>query len=62
MTEYAIKVRRAGAKTFAFLTPGGGTNSLRVHAARFKGKDAAQLTADKSAPDNPGTEWKVVPL
>lgn len=62
MSEYAIKVRREGEKTFAFLSNGGSLNRLKIHAIRFQERETAQLLLDESAPSNPGTEWRVVPL
>jgi hypothetical protein len=62
MTEvYAIKIKFAGEKKWAFLA-GEKRTYLRVHASRFHEREAAQLCVDKSAPANPGTEWKVVRL
>lgn len=62
MAEFAIKVRRAGERKFRFLAEGGRLNGLKIHALRFYERETAQTLVDKSAPANPGTEWKVVRL
>lgn len=61
-SEFAIKVRREGEKQWLFLGSGGRRTWLRIHACRFYERATAQLLVDRSAPDNPGTEWKVVKL
>lgn len=61
---YAIKVKedKPGAKAWAFLTPKGGTNRLRVHATQFDSRDRADQVRDQVAADNPGHQFKVVTL
>lgn len=56
----AIKVRKQGEARWRFLTPSGGTNNLRIHAALFPDVAAAQAVVDASASDNPGWDWKAV--
>lgn len=60
--EYAIKVRVGDAGTWKFLSGSDGMTRLRVHAQRFPTRARAQACANKSAPLNPGTEWKVVKI
>ena len=63
MTACVIKVRQRGAKTYSFLTSKGGTNRLRIHAARFEDKDGqtGEQRAQRVVTANrqPGWEWKV---
>ncbi len=58
MTAY-VKVREVGKKRFYFLTPGGATTPLKMHAGRFESIEKAQAFIDANAPDNPDFEWKV---
>lgn len=60
MIEYAIKIRRVGAKSWWFLS-GTGINRLRIHASRFSDEAKAQSMLDANAP-NSDYEWKVVRL
>jgi hypothetical protein len=66
MAAALIKVRDAGSRRFAFMTSRGGTNPLRIHAARFEDKDGqpgeerAQRFINDMAAANPGVEFKVV--
>lgn len=66
MSAVMVKVRAPGDKRFAFLTPRGGTNHLRVHASIFEDRDGetgaerAQRLIDSCSPDNPGWEWKII--
>lgn len=55
-----IKLREKGKRQWAFLTSRGGTNYLRIHAARFETVESAQKVIDENAADNPEWEWKVV--
>lgn len=59
MTAY-VKARKAGSKGWAFLTPKGGTNRLRVHAARFANTERATDVIAKCRADNPSWEFRVV--
>lgn len=58
MSTY-VKCRMKGQKAWRFLTSRGGLNRLRIHAATFKSKEAAQALIDENAADNPEWEWKV---
>ena len=59
---YAIKVRFPGEKTFAFITPRGGTTRLRIHASQFATPIRAAEARITIAEDNPDLEVKVVRL
>lgn len=56
-----IKMRKAGAKQWAFLTPRACTNRLRIHAAMFTEEAASEFVA-KHRPLNPEWEFKVCPI
>lgn len=56
----AIKVRKKGTRAWYFLTPSGGRLRLRIHAALYRDKAAAQAVIDASAAANPDYEWKAV--
>ena len=58
---FAIKVRKVGSKSWAFLSRNG-TNRLRIHACRFQTAEDANSLIEANRPDNSGWEWKVVPL
>lgn len=60
MTVYFVKARKAGSKGWAFLTSKGGTNRLRVHAARFPTTERANAVAKFCIEDNPSWEFRVV--
>lgn len=57
----AIKIKAAGTKRFRFLTPDGGLDSLRVHAAQVP-RDHAEVIAAKIRSDNPTATVKIVKL
>lgn len=59
---HAIKCREVGQKSWAFLASKGSLNRLKIHACRFETKEKAQAVIDENKDDNPGWEWKVVPL
>lgn len=54
-----IKVREKGKKRWAFLTPKGGTNGLRVHAMRVLSMHA-EVTLGILRSENPNHEFKAV--
>jgi hypothetical protein len=55
---FHVKVRKAGARAWWFLSSNGDMNRLRVHAAEFSTlPDVATLTTD-----NPGYEFKAVSI
>ena len=57
MTTYCVKVREIGKKKWAFLTPRGGTNFLRIHASEFSDQTKATACAADINENNPG-EWE----
>lgn len=57
---FYIKTRMKGDKAWWFLTSKGGTNRLRIYAARFETRGDAQKIIDDNTDDNPEWEWKVV--
>jgi len=59
---YAVKVKRLGAKRWDFLSSGGRTNGLRVHAVQFPTAEAAQAFVDTNSGANAGFAFKVVDL
>lgn len=59
---HAIKCREVGKKGWSFLSSGGHLNRLKIHASRFETAAKAQALIDANKDDNPGWEWKVVPL
>lgn len=59
--DHVIKVRAAGEKRFAFVTPRCGTNHLRVHAALLTLEWARELAAALQE-INPGHQFVVRPL
>jgi hypothetical protein len=58
--NYAIKLRKVGAKRFAFVSANG-MNYLRVHAVRYATFARAQQAIDASGP-NEGWQFKIVEL
>lgn len=56
---HGVKVRKTGAKRWTFLSRGGHTNHLLVHALRMS-EEQAKTIADRLPQDNPGHEAKVV--
>jgi hypothetical protein len=63
-TVYAVKFRSVGEKKFSFLTSTGGSNYLKVHAARFYDEAKVNEFVDglKADPENKDFEFKVVTL
>ena len=59
--DHVIKVRIAGEKRFAFLTPKCGTNHLRVHAALMP-LPAAKRVAEQLQAINPDCQFVVKSL
>jgi hypothetical protein len=57
---FYVKARLKGDKRFVFLSPRGETR-LRIHAAIFYSKEAAEAEAAGVCTLNPGAETKVVP-
>lgn len=66
MSDCMIKLRMRGASRFTFLTPKGGTNSLRVHAAIYRdlggktGEERAQEIIELNRDRLDQFEFKVV--
>ena len=60
--RYAIKVRRRGALTFAFLGDNGSTSKLRIRAVTWTDREAAGRTLSALIADNPSYEAKIVPF
>lgn len=56
-----VKVRLRGEVGWKFLTPKGGTNRLRVHAAEMTKAGAEALVLENTA-GNPEWEFKVTPI
>jgi phosphopantetheinyl transferase (holo-ACP synthase) len=59
-TPCFIKLRERGRRSWSFLSRNG-TNRLRIRAARFSSKEAAQKVIESATPDNPQWEFKIVP-
>jgi hypothetical protein len=59
--DHAIKVRKEGERVYRFLTPKGGETRLRLHAATITKANGEAMIVQLAA-DNPGFEFKVVPL
>lgn len=59
--DYGIKVRKTGSKSWAFLTPIGGTIRLKIHAARYTSNNASAAIVNLTL-DNPGYDFKKVVL
>jgi hypothetical protein len=57
MTIYCVKAKKVGSKRWAFVTPRGGTNYLRVHASQFSDEAKAQALVADINESNPG-EWE----
>lgn len=57
MTIYCVKARKIGGKRWAFVTPRGGTNYLRIHASQFPDKTRAEGLVQDINESNPG-EWE----
>ena len=55
---YNVKARAKGNKTFWFVTHSGGLNRLRIHAASFADKAAADAAVQALAEDNPDYDFK----
>ncbi len=58
MAECRIQVRKNG-RAIGFLTPKGGTNKLKVHAALWSTRVAAEDQLTQLASDNEGYEFKI---
>jgi hypothetical protein len=56
---HAVKVRSAGDKRWSFITPGGGTTHLRIHAATMS-EEGAVRQAEYIPAHNEGTEARAV--
>ena len=61
MSECFVKAKAPQYKYFMFVTPRGGLNRLRIHAATFRDEQTAQATIDMNAASRPDWQWKVVP-
>ena len=61
VTHHVKVKKRGGTRRWSFLTPKGGTNYLRVHAAGFTAAGAEALVKENAA-DNPEWEFKVTPI
>lgn len=61
MSGYYIKFRTAGKGAWFFATPRGEATRLRIHAARFDSKEAAEAVAANDQKINPELDFKVVP-
>ncbi len=57
MTVYCVKAKQVNKKRWAFVTPRGGTNYLRIHASQFTDKNRAEGLAADINESNPG-EWE----
>lgn len=55
-----VKARARTATRFHFVTPKGGLNALRIHAARFEGAESARRFIAENEAINPDIVWKVV--
>lgn len=55
-----IKLKLRTDKRYGFLTPSGGVNHLKVHAARFDSVEKAQAIINENVTDNPEWDWRVV--
>jgi hypothetical protein len=60
--SFAVKWRHKEDKRFLFLTSSGGGNSLKIHAARFADRDAAQKFVEENQADNPDFIFRVQSL
>lgn len=56
---FFIKFRSGTEKRWSFLTSGGGSSYLRIHAARFGSAEKAQAVIDANKDDNPEFSWRV---
>lgn len=52
-----VKCRKKGDKRWRFVSPGGKTSRLRIHAGLFTA-DTARLFVAAAGPGNPGFEFK----
>jgi hypothetical protein len=59
---FAVKVLRPGRKQWWFLSAGGRTNHLRVHACQFRSREQAESVARDLERDNPGIKASVEPF
>lgn len=55
-----IKFRSGTEKRWSFLTAGGGSNYLKIHAARIDTIEKAQTIIGDNAPDNPEFDWRII--
>jgi hypothetical protein len=62
MGTHGLKIREKGKRAWYFVTSKGGSNRLRIHAARFDDAEKAQAVIDKYAAENDHLEFKVVDL
>jgi hypothetical protein len=56
---FHIKCKLKTEKRWAFLTPSGGLNYLRIHAGRFDTREKAEDVVTGALPDNPEWDFKV---
>ena len=59
---YAVKVKQTTDKRWVFLSSGGRTNHLRIHAALFPTQERAQAVVDDIHESNDDWQAKVVTL
>ncbi len=59
---FHVKVRKKGTKQFSFLSSGGTTNRLRVHALQFDTREKADTMVTHLRADNPDWEAVVRPV
>lgn len=62
MSDFVVKAKASQYRFWMFMTPRGGLNRLRIHAALFRDSATAQKTIDLNREKHPDWQWKVVEL
>lgn len=60
--RFAVKFKREDGLRYWFLTPDGGCNHLRIHAASFPSLEEAQKFIAANSSGNPGIFFRIQPL
>ena len=60
--RFAVKFKREDGLRYWFMTPDGGCNHLRIHAASFSSREEAQNFIDTNSAGNSGILFRIQPL
>lgn len=60
--RFAVKIKHLEGNRYWFMTPEGRSNHLRIHAATFTDREAAQEFIDKNSAGSPDFTFRIQPL